>query len=219
MAGTLADTGAQYALEALFVQADQSLESEVTIHLFTNDFTPTDSTTEGDLTEATGGGYSSKTVDVEQSFIDSVAITSSSAASPTNILSATHGLTTGDYITIRNHSGSASNINGTHQVTVVDTTNFTIPVNLSSGGGTGGTLSRGFQSSSSGGIRQVACNPIPFYFTGAMTSTATAYGIYIKTAGGDFIGAARFGTTYTPTTTGDIVNVSLIIKLSYGTAQ
>lgn len=220
MTGRLADTGAQYILEAIAVQADQSLETEWTVHLYTNDFTPTDSTTEGDLTEASGGGYSSQTIDVEQTFIDSIAISSSSAASPTQITtSSAHGLATNDYITIKNHSGSATNINGTHQITKVDSTNFTIAVDLSSGGGTGGTLSRGFQSSSSGGIRQIEANEIPFVFSGALDASASVYGCYFKTASaGTFLGAVRFGTTYTPNTDGDIVGVTPRFKLSYGTA-
>ena len=40
---------------------------------------------------------------------------------------------------IAGHSGSTPSINGSHTVTVVDPTNFTIPVNVSSGG-TGGTM-------------------------------------------------------------------------------
>jgi hypothetical protein len=68
-----------------------------------------------------------------------VAITSSSIASPTNILcAAVHGLTTGDTVLIEGHTGSVPNINGSHVVTVVDTTNYTIAVNVTTGG-TGGT--------------------------------------------------------------------------------
>ena len=68
-----------------------------------------------------------------------VTITSSSVASPSNILcAAVHGLTTGDEVIISGHSGSVPDINGRHTVTVVDTTNFTIPVNVTTGG-TGGT--------------------------------------------------------------------------------
>lgn len=68
-----------------------------------------------------------------------VTITSSSVASPTNILcAAVHGGTTGDIAYITGHSGSVPSINGMHVITVVDTTNYTIPVNVTTGG-TGGT--------------------------------------------------------------------------------
>ena len=71
-----------------------------------------------------------------------VTITSSSVANPTNILcAAVHGLTTGDIVVIEGHSGSVSapEVNGSWPVTVIDTTNFTIPVNVATGG-TGGTM-------------------------------------------------------------------------------
>lgn len=68
-----------------------------------------------------------------------VTITSSSIANPTNILcAAAHGLATGDTVLIEGHSGSVPNINGEHVVTVVNDTNYTIPVNVTTGG-TGGT--------------------------------------------------------------------------------
>lgn len=216
MAGTFADTGAQYYLGV--VNSTTTKETEWTVHLYTDDITPTDSSTSGSFTEASGGGYAAQTIDMAAAFIDSVTITSSSAASPTNILATSHGLTTGDYITIKNHSGSSTNLNGTHQVTVVDTDNFTIPVNLGSGtGGTGGTLSRGVQISSESGIYQFAANPIPFYFTGALTGSATIYGYYLL-ANTTFIGAEKFSDTYTPTTSGDILNVTPVMKMSKGTA-
>jgi len=70
---------------------------------------------------------------------DAVTITSSSVANPTNILTAAaHGLTSGDSVLIAGHSGSTPDINGYHTVTVVDATNFTIPVNVTVGG-SGGT--------------------------------------------------------------------------------
>lgn len=72
-----------------------------------------------------------------------VTITSSSVANPSNLLCATpHGLLSGNTSTIAAHSGSSPSINGVHTVTVVDTLNFTIPVNVTSGG-TGGTSTRG----------------------------------------------------------------------------
>lgn len=70
----------------------------------------------------------------------SVVITSSSVANPSNILTAAaHGLATGEEVNISGHSGSTPDINGTHVATVVDGTNFTIPVNVTVGG-TGGRI-------------------------------------------------------------------------------
>jgi len=81
---------------------------------------------------------------------DAITITSSSVASPTNILCATpHGLISGDTVTIAGHSGSTPSINGVHTVTVVDTLNYTIPVNVTVGG-TGGTSTRGGGTNSAG---------------------------------------------------------------------
>lgn len=65
-------------------------------------------------------------------------ITSSSVASPTNILCTGHGLQTNDNTTITGHSGSTPDINGDHVITRIDDDNFTIPVNVTTGG-TGGT--------------------------------------------------------------------------------
>ena len=74
--------------------------------------------------------------------VDAVTITSSSVANPTVITAAAvHGLQTGDSILIAGHSGSTPSINGGHTVTVINTTTFTIPVDVSVGG-TGGTLQR-----------------------------------------------------------------------------
>ncbi len=71
-----------------------------------------------------------------------VAITSSSVADPTLITTtAAHGLATGQIVTIASHAGSTPNINGTHVVTVVSATTFTIPVNVTVGG-TGGTIQK-----------------------------------------------------------------------------
>ncbi len=67
-----------------------------------------------------------------------VTITSSSVANPTNILcAAVHGLVTGDSIVIAGHTGSTPALDGIHTVTVVDTLNFTIPVNVTVAGANG----------------------------------------------------------------------------------
>ena len=71
-----------------------------------------------------------------------IAITSSSVANPTNILSTGHGLSEGRYVKIAGHSGSTPSLNGTHRVAaIVDANNYKIPVNVTVGG-TGGTGAR-----------------------------------------------------------------------------
>jgi hypothetical protein len=70
----------------------------------------------------------------------SVNITSSSTANPTVITAASaHGLISGDIVTIAGHS-STPDINGEHVITWLSTTTFSIPVNVSSGGGAAGTI-------------------------------------------------------------------------------
>ncbi len=64
-------------------------------------------------------------------------ITSSAAGNPAPVYAPAHKLRTGDTAVIAGHSASA--LNGTHVVTVVDADNLTVPVNLAAGG-TGGTV-------------------------------------------------------------------------------
>lgn len=73
--------------------------------------------------------------------LNNVAITSSSVANPSVITTAAaHGLTTGNKVILRGHSGSTPSIIGTtYTVTVTSPTTFTIPVNVTVGG-TGGTI-------------------------------------------------------------------------------
>lgn len=69
-----------------------------------------------------------------------VSITSSSVANPSQILcAAAHLGTTGDEVYISGHSGSVPDINGFWPITVIDADEFTIPVNVTTGG-TGGTI-------------------------------------------------------------------------------
>jgi len=64
-----------------------------------------------------------------------VTITSSSIADPTNILcAAAHGLDSGDSVIIADHTSCTPDINNSYVVTVVDTTNFTIDVDVSDDG-------------------------------------------------------------------------------------
>lgn len=98
----------------------------------------------------TGDGNTESTSDNNGTMASAVSITSSSVANPTVITAAAaHGLTTGDTVLIASHSGSTPDINGSHTVTVLTATTFTIAVNVTVGG-TGGTLTR--TSSRNGGV-------------------------------------------------------------------
>jgi len=73
-----------------------------------------------------------------------VGIVSSSVANPTVITTgAAHGLTSGDKAYITGHTSVTPAIDGTHVVTVLTDTTFTIPVNVTDGG-VGGTVSKVF---------------------------------------------------------------------------
>jgi hypothetical protein len=68
-----------------------------------------------------------------------VTITSASAANPTSVLTATpHGLVSGDSVTISGSNKAA--LNSDWQVTVVDSTHFTVPCDLSGGASTGASM-------------------------------------------------------------------------------
>ncbi len=71
-----------------------------------------------------------------------VAISSSTVAFPTTITTTSaHGLSSGDVVLIQGHTGSTPNINGEWTVSVVSSTTFTIPVNVTTAGA-GGTALR-----------------------------------------------------------------------------
>lgn len=72
---------------------------------------------------------------------DPTGVTASTDADPVTVTTAlAHGFTTGDVVEILNHAGNTP-ANGTHIVTVVDATNFTIPV-PGIAAGTGGTAQK-----------------------------------------------------------------------------
>lgn len=71
----------------------------------------------------------------------SQSITAISAANPAVVTSANHGLTNGQTVYIDN-SDSSPSINGAQVVTVVDTNNFSVPVNVSTAGTRGEWLSQ-----------------------------------------------------------------------------
>jgi hypothetical protein len=69
-----------------------------------------------------------------------VALTSNSQLSPTVFTTATsHTFQTGDSVTIAGVVGANADPNGTRTVTRIDGTSFSVPVNCTSAGGTGGT--------------------------------------------------------------------------------
>lgn len=71
---------------------------------------------------------------------DAVAITDSSADSPTLITTAAaHGLATGVQVLITGHLGSTPSLDGSHVITVISPTTFTVPVAVSAAG-YGGTV-------------------------------------------------------------------------------
>lgn len=97
--------------------------------------------------------YSAETVDdaTEDESVDNTAqpqvvisITSNTQASPTVVTTATpHGLTSNDTVLIAGNTGSNASINGERTVTVISSTTFSVPVNCTTAGGTGGTFTRG----------------------------------------------------------------------------
>lgn len=62
MALVLADVGADIILNAFFNDSRAAGGHDLTLKLFATDVTPADTSTAGSFTEASGGGYSSKTL-------------------------------------------------------------------------------------------------------------------------------------------------------------
>lgn len=88
----------------------------------------------------TGGNC---TPDVSQRILDAlappVAITSNTQANPSVLTTATHTIQTGDTVVIASVVGSDADINGTRVATRINGTTFSVPVDASVSGGTGGT--------------------------------------------------------------------------------
>ena len=96
-------------------------------------------------TESTSVDY---TLDTGQQVVP---ITSNSQANPSVVTTPVpHGLTSGDIVLISGVSGSNADINGERVATVITTTTFSVPVNASTSGGTGGTFVRA--NSVNGGV-------------------------------------------------------------------
>lgn len=104
-------------------------------YTITNVATSTTFTIAVNVTVAGSGGTAARVMST------GTTITSSSVANPSVITTATHGLTTGDSVTISGHVGSTPAIDGTYTVTVINSTSFSIPVNVTAGG-TGGKVAR-----------------------------------------------------------------------------
>lgn len=68
-----------------------------------------------------------------------VAITTNTQANPTVCTVATHTFQTGDEVVIAGNTGSNAPINGTRIVTRISATQFSVPVDCTLAGGTGGT--------------------------------------------------------------------------------
>ena len=84
-----------------------------------------------------------------------VPITSNTQASPTVITTTVpHGYTSGDIVLIAANTGSNASINGQQTITVISTTTFSVAVNCTVAGGTGGTVVRA--NSASGGVGYLA---------------------------------------------------------------
>lgn len=68
-----------------------------------------------------------------------VAVTSNTQASPTVLTTAEHTFQTGDTVTLAGIVGSNADANGSRVATRINGTSFSVPVNCSVAGGTGGT--------------------------------------------------------------------------------
>ena len=94
-----------------------------------------------------GANCDAGTARADVGYIYTTSITSNSAANPTVVTTpSSHGLVTGDVVTISGQTGTVS-INGSRTVTVTGATTFTIPVDCTAGAGTGGTITLAASSS------------------------------------------------------------------------
>ena len=85
-----------------------------------------------------------------------IPITSNSIANPSVVTtSVPHGLTTGQVVLIAGVASSSPTINGQQTVTVISTTTFSVPVNVTVGG-TGGTLVLASTVNGAAGIQAVS---------------------------------------------------------------
>lgn len=107
-----------------------------------------------DWNTKTDGAPVDYTLDPSQRVIP---ITSNSIANPSVVTTpVAHGLATGDIILISGVAGSTPTINGERTVTVISPTTFSVPVNVTGPGGTGGSFVRSNSSGGAVGYQQVS---------------------------------------------------------------
>ncbi len=100
------------------------------------------------------------------------AIASSSVANPTHITTFNaHGYATGDRVRIFNHVSPVPDIDGPYTVTVLSPTVFTIPVNVSSAGGSSGWTQR-----ANGDVAVLSDGPPPNRYSASVTGKASGAG-------------------------------------------
>jgi hypothetical protein len=105
-----------------------------------------------DWNTKTDGAQVDYTLDTQQQVIP---ITSNSLANPSVVTTPIpHGLATGDIILISGVATSNPTINGQRTVTVISTTTFSVPVNVTTAG-TGGSFVRANSSNGATGYQQV----------------------------------------------------------------
>ena len=105
-------------------------------------------TKDNDWNTATEGKSVDYAADSTQRVIPITSHTAAAAAVVTTPVP--HGLTTGDIVVISSVHSAGATINGQRTVTVVSTTTFSVPVDTTSGAGTGGSFVRA--NSSGGGV-------------------------------------------------------------------
>lgn len=149
------------------------------------------------MATATGDGDTESTPDNNGVMGAAVNLTSSSIANPTVITTATaHGLTTGDTVLIAGHT-STPTINGSRVVTVTGTTTFTIPINVTTGGGAAGTMTR--TSSRSGGTAYVQISA-----NAPDTATGLSFIVRHSPDGATWATQGTFTTTTTAVSASDV---------------
>jgi hypothetical protein len=116
------------------------------------------------------------TLDTSQRVIP---ITSNTQANPTVITTPVpHGLTSADIILIAGNTGSNAVINGERVATVISATTFSVPINCTTAGGTGGSFVRSNTSNGGAGYQAVSALAGITGFIGKIRDSAddTTYG-------------------------------------------
>lgn len=126
-----------------------------------------------------------------------VNIVSSSIANPTQVTATTHGLITGDSVVIAGHT-STPDINGNWEVTRISDDIFTIPIEVTGGGGANGTVTKTSTSFGLSAYLQI------FSFTGTSVTATVEHSpdnvTFAAVTGGAFAAATALGTQRIATT-------------------